>query len=137
MRLLWAVNHGLTRVSKRMTRTLGVTGPQRLAVRIVGRHPGISAGALAEILHVHPSTLTGVLKRLMVRGAVERRPDPADGRRAILQLTHTGRGLDALRAGTVEARVRAALAAVSDRDLAAAARVLSRLSLVLGEAERP
>ena len=64
MRLLWAVDHGLQRRSKRMAATLGVTGPQRLVIRIVGRFPGISAGRLASILHLHPSTLTGILRRL-------------------------------------------------------------------------
>src|SRR5438132_8459125 len=35
----------------------------RLVMRIVGRFPGIAAGRVAQILHVHPSTLTGILKR--------------------------------------------------------------------------
>ena len=35
--------------------TVGLTGPQRLVVRLVGRFPGITAGRLAEILHVHCS----------------------------------------------------------------------------------
>ena len=49
---------------KRMEQRSGVTGPQRLVLRVVGLFPGISAGALARLLHVHPSTLTGVLHRL-------------------------------------------------------------------------
>src|SRR5206468_4578402 len=57
MRLLWAVDHALQSASKRMEATFGVTGPQRLVVRIVGRFPGIAAGRVAQILHVHPSTL--------------------------------------------------------------------------------
>src|SRR5258708_17032792 len=64
MRLLWAVDHALQSSSKRMEATYGITGPQRLVVRIVGRFPGIAAGRAAEVLHVHPSTLTGILKRL-------------------------------------------------------------------------
>src|SRR5207244_12973540 len=75
MRLLWAVDHALQSASKRMESTFGLTGPQRLVVRIVGRFPGIAAGRIAEILHVHPSTLTGVLKRLESRGILPRRPD--------------------------------------------------------------
>ena len=31
MRLLWAIEHGLQRSSKRMEATLGVTGPQRVS----------------------------------------------------------------------------------------------------------
>jgi hypothetical protein len=57
LRLIWAVDHGLHRASKRTETELGVTGPQRLVLRIVGRFPGIPAGHLAQLLHVHPSTL--------------------------------------------------------------------------------
>jgi excinuclease UvrABC ATPase subunit len=64
MRLLWALVHQLQRRSKRMSIELGVTGPHRLVLRVVGLFPGASAGTLAQILHVHTSTLTGVLQRL-------------------------------------------------------------------------
>ncbi len=137
MQLLWAVDHGLTQTSKRMERKLGVTGPQRLVVRIVGRHPGISAGALAETLHVHPSTLTGVLRRLVDRGILERIQDPLDARRALFRLTRRGREFDAIRSGTVEALVKGAMASLSAEDLAAAGRVLERLARSLtGERRR-
>src|ERR671930_1650990 len=119
MQVLWAVHHALTSGSRRMERTLGITGPQRLVIRIVGQHPGISAGALARTLHVHPSTLTGVLRRLVDRGALQRIADPIDARRALFQLTAAGERMDAHRTGTVEARVRTALANASDADLAA------------------
>jgi DNA-binding MarR family transcriptional regulator len=111
-----------------MKQTMGVTGQQRLVVKLVGQRPGISAGALAEILHVHPSTLTGVLRRLVERGALERTQDPADTRRALFRLTRKGRELDAIRTGTVEARVRGALSSMSAEDLVVASSVLSRLA---------
>ncbi|WP_437841111.1 MarR family winged helix-turn-helix transcriptional regulator [Sorangium sp. So ce1153] len=133
MKLLWAVDHGLQSTSKRMEAKMGVTGPQRLVIRIVGRYPGISAGQLAEIMQLHPSTLTGVLKRLQERGIIERRVDPNDGRRALLGLTARGRELDSLRTGTVEAAVRQALKAVPRRKLDAAQDVLAAVA----EALRP
>src|SRR5512143_986417 len=110
LRALWALDHALQSASKRMETTLGVTGPQRFVVRMIGRFPGISAGEVSTLLHVHPSTLTGVLKRLEQRGLVVRRPDPSDGRRALLELTAKGRRVDATRTGTVEAAARRALA---------------------------
>jgi MarR family transcriptional regulator, organic hydroperoxide resistance regulator len=128
MRLLWAVDHGLTQVSKRMHSSIGVTGPQRLVIRLAGQSPGLSAGALAATLHLHPSTMTGILKRLQASGFLERSADPLDGRRAVLRLTKKGERLDLIRAGTVEARVRVALTGVSDHDLAAAERVLTRIT---------
>ncbi|WP_437803400.1 MarR family winged helix-turn-helix transcriptional regulator [Sorangium sp. So ce693] len=131
MKLLWAVDHGLQSTSKRMEAKMGVTGPQRLVIRIVGRYPGISAGQLAEIMQLHPSTLTGVLKRLQERGIIERRADPKDGRRALLGLTARGRELDSLRTGTVEAAVRQALKSVPRRKLDAAQDVLAAVAEAL------
>ena len=74
MRALWVAVHALQKTSKRMNVRLGVTGPQRLVLRVVGLAPGISAGGLAKVLHLHPSTLTGVLKRLETQGLVSRVP---------------------------------------------------------------
>jgi MarR family transcriptional regulator, organic hydroperoxide resistance regulator len=128
MRLLWAVDHALQSTSKRMESRLGVTGPQRLVIRIVGRSPGISAGELADIMHVHPSTLTGVLKRLENRGVLTRKPDPADARRALFGLTAKGKELDQQRTGTVEAAVRRALARIEPNQLATTATALGILA---------
>ena len=127
MRLLWAVDHALQSASKRMESTFGLTGPQRLVVRIVGRFPGISAGALADVLHVHPSTLTGVLRRLEQRGVLQRRGDPNDGRRALFGLTNRGKKLDTLRTGLVEQAVKRVLARLPS-DVAAAQRILAVLA---------
>src|SRR5262245_24693667 len=94
MRLMWAVDHALHRSSKRMHAAIGVTGSQRLVVRIVGKFPGIGAGQLAQLLHLHPSTLTGVLDRLEARQLIRRGRDPRDGRRALFMLTARGARID-------------------------------------------
>ncbi len=127
MRMLWAVDHALQSTSKRMEATFGLTGPQRLVVRIVGRFPGIAAGRVADILHVHPSTLTGILKRLEGRGVLQRKPDARDARRALFMLTAKGRKLDVVRTGTVEQAVRRVLSKDPDK-VAAAQEVLAALS---------
>ena len=128
MQLMWAVVHGLERLSKRMTGDIGVTGPQRLVLRVVGLFPGMSAGDLAAVLHVHPSTLTGVLKRLGGQRLLARSDDPTDRRRAVLRLTQRGGRVNAARHGTVEAAIAQALEGVSDRDRMATKRVLERLA---------
>lgn len=94
LRVICAVDHSLQRSSKRMETTLGITHSQRLVLRIVGRFPGITAGHLARLLHVHPGTLSGILKRLERRGLLRRRLDPRDGRRTLLGLTEGGRERD-------------------------------------------
>lgn len=133
MRLLWAIDHALQSASKRMDAQLGVTGPQRLVLRIVGRFPGIAAGLIAETLKVHPSTLTGVFRRLEQRGLLTRRGDPRDARRALFELTTQGAEVDAIRKGTVEAAVRRALRRLSPVERAAAE---SALGLIIDELER-
>lgn len=138
MRLLWAITHGLQTTSKRMTRELGVTGPQRLVLRVIGLFPGMSPGALAKMLHVHPSTLTGVLQRLTTQGLLTRASDPKDGRRSVLQLTARGARVNAMGRGTVEAAIRRALQQVSDADRAATRRVFTALAQhLMGESELP
>src|SRR6478672_9850358 len=105
MRLLWAVHHALQTTSKRMERTLGVTGPQRLVLRVLSQRPGLSAGELARALHTDPSTLTGVLKRLQERKLIQRSSDSTDGRRVKLSATADGKKQARERTGTVEAAV--------------------------------
>jgi DNA-binding MarR family transcriptional regulator len=128
MRLLWAIDHGLQQRSKRMTALLGVTGPQRLVIRVLGRFPGLSAGRLAEVLHLHPSTLTGILDRLERKGLLTRRTDPEDRRRVVLGLTAVGRRLDVDSRGTIESLVTEALAERSPRQVQAAREVLAAVA---------
>lgn len=135
MRLLWALDHALQTKSKRMLSTLGVTGPQRLVIRAVGRHPGISAGALASLLHLHPSTLTGVLSRLVERRLLERWGDPSDSRRALFRLTARGRRVDAVETGTIEGAIRRVFGGQSVAAIAAAARVIAALGAELAAPE--
>ena len=128
MRALWAVDHALRGASKRMKSRVGLSGPQRLAVRIVGRFPNAAAGEIADVLHVHPSTLTGVFARLVRSGLVHRKADPEDGRRARFELTDKGRQANRTRAGTVEDVVRRVLAELPNVEVAVARKVLERLA---------
>jgi MarR family transcriptional regulator, organic hydroperoxide resistance regulator len=127
MRRLWELVHALDVSSKRMARTIGVTGPQRLVVRIVGQMPGATASEIATTLGIHPSTLTGILARLERRGVLYRSVDAADRRRARFRLTAAGKRIDRQRRGTVEAAVRRALADASDDAIAHAEHVLALL----------
>jgi len=128
MRLLWAVAHGLESTSKRMLATLGVTGPQRLVLRLVGHHGSVSAGELARTLHIHPSSLTGMLRRLERAGLLRRQRDLVDRRRVVLTLTASGKRLNARRQGTVEAIVERALEAATTEQVRAAERMLQLLA---------
>jgi MarR family transcriptional regulator, organic hydroperoxide resistance regulator len=128
IRLMWAVDHELQRVSKRMVSRMGLTAPQRLAVRFIGRHPGLTLGDLAGLLHLHAGTVTGIVKRLERAGLVTRERSTEDTRRVHLTLTAAGRELNRRRTGTVEAAVRRALAAMSEAQVTGASHVMERLA---------
>jgi DNA-binding MarR family transcriptional regulator len=131
MRALWELDHALFSASKRMKAGIGVTGPERLVIRIVGELPEITPSELADILHVDRSTLTGLLRRMVQRKLVARRGDPEDARKSHLRLLPTGEAIDRVRSGTVEAGIRAALDALAPRDVATTVVVLGALARVL------
>ncbi len=128
IRLMWSVDHELQRVSKRMVGRIGLTAPQRLAVRFIGRQPEVTAGELAALLHLHPGTVTGIVKRLADMQLVARRRSTDDTRRVHLTLTVQGQAINRRRRGTVEAAVRRALAGVSAVQVDVAADVMRRLA---------
>jgi DNA-binding MarR family transcriptional regulator len=133
MRLIWAVDHELQSLSKRMQSTIGLTVPQRLTILLIGRQPGILASEIAALLHLHQGTMSGIVRRLESAGYVERVGDDGDARRMRLTLTARGRRANGLRAGTYQAAVRRVLAATSRKELAAAEQLLTRLAHALRE----
>jgi DNA-binding MarR family transcriptional regulator len=128
MRLLWSIEHGLQRMSKKMENDLGITGPQRLVLRVVGQFPGLSASELAHIVRLHPSTITGILQRLVAGGWLERRRDPADTRRVQLRLKPHAVPYTKTSRGTVERAVRSALNNVGRSKVNTAREVLAEIS---------
>jgi DNA-binding MarR family transcriptional regulator len=70
-----------------------VTLPQhRALVVLAGRGPQ-NAGALAEVLGVHSSTLTRLCDRLVTKGLITRGESPTNRRETMLGLTPRGRRL--------------------------------------------
>jgi DNA-binding MarR family transcriptional regulator len=128
IRRMWAVDHELQRVSKRMVGRIGLTAPQRLAVRFIGRHGGVTLGRLAELLHLHAGTVTGIVRKLEELGLVIQTRSEEDTRRRHLTLTAKGRQIDRRRKGTVEAAVRRTAAVVTSREFATAAAVMDVLA---------
>jgi MarR family transcriptional regulator, organic hydroperoxide resistance regulator len=127
MRLIWAIDHELERVSKRMETTVGLTIPQRLSLLLIGRNPGMLASELAAVLHLHRGTLSGIVRRLEASGYLQRTADRTDARRVGLTLTAAGRAINRRRRGTFESAVRRLLATTPPQDLSAAERVLTML----------
>lgn len=110
LRLLWSVDHALQTSSKRVERDQGATGPQTLVLRIMSLKQGVSAGQIAQILHLHPSTLTGILQRLDTNGLITRKDDPSDARRTMLSLSAKGRKVVTGKGNATEAAIKKVLA---------------------------
>ena len=129
--LLWELDHELEATSSRMKIAYGLTAQQRMIVRILGRFPGLVAGQLADLLRIHPGTLSTALARLEKRGLVARRRDADDRRRVIIALTAKGRRFDIPMRSTVESAVAQVLAAISPRDMVVFKRCLRSLAEAL------
>lgn len=134
MQRLWDLTHALNVRSRRMSRELGVTGPQRIVIRMINLMPGCSATDLAKALAMHPSTLTGILSRLDRDRMIDRAVAKDDRRRSVFKLTAKGKRVDRSQKGTAESAIRRALSRADDR-IVDATRDL--VDLMITELERP
>jgi len=70
---------------------LGITEWRVMAV--LGLHPGLSAGEVAQRTAMDKVAVSRAVARLMDSGRLERGVDPGDRRRAVLHLSATGRAI--------------------------------------------
>lgn len=68
-----------------------LTLPETSALVRLDRGGPATSSALAKLEQISPQSMGATLGVLEVRGLVERRPDPEDGRRAVMSLTEAGR----------------------------------------------
>jgi len=110
---LMLINH-LARIARRRSEVaLEPTGlrPRHVVVLTILREGGaMTQGALGEALRLDPTNLVGLLNELEEASLLERRRDPLDRRRHIVELSETGR--EAI------ARAERELASVQDEVLA-------------------
>ena len=128
LRTVWALDHRLQSHSKRMKARSGVTGPQRLVLRVLELRPETAPSELARILFFHKSTVTVILRSLEKAKLVQRSPNAQDRRAVVLTLTPKGRRMAAQRSGTVEAVFRRTFAKMPPHDVQVARRVLDHLA---------
>ncbi len=82
--------------SEGVERRFDLTGPQLWALWELGRHGPCALKDLAQKMKLDPSTVVGVVDRLVVKGLVVRNPDPSDRRR--ISLLPTAKGQEILAA---------------------------------------
>lgn len=67
-----------------------LTMPEMSALARLDRAGSATASDLARAEQISPQAMGATIAGLTRRGLVERRPDPGDGRRAVLSLTQAG-----------------------------------------------
>ena len=68
-----------------------LTLPETSALTRLDRGGPATPSALARLEQISPQSMGATVGALESRGLIERRPDPEDGRRAVMSLTETGR----------------------------------------------
>ena len=79
--------------SQQVSSEFGITGPQLWALKTISEHDTLPLGQLSKKMHLHPSTVTGVVDRLENKGYVARGRDTADRRIVTVSLTASGKEL--------------------------------------------
>ncbi|MGA8892594.1 MAG: MarR family transcriptional regulator [Anaeromyxobacteraceae bacterium] len=128
MQVLWALTHALEARSKRMHRDLGITGPQRLLLRVVGQAPGCGPGTASRRLRLDPGTVTRLAAGLERQALLRKEVYPLDRRRKRLVLTARGSSLNRRHRATVEGAVREVLATATPGEVRLARKFIDRLT---------
>jgi DNA-binding MarR family transcriptional regulator len=109
-----------------------LTLPETSALVRLDRGGPATPSALARLEQISPQSMGATLGALEARGLIERRPDPGDGRRAVMSLTETGlQTLRNRRNARIEQLARALSAGFTPSELEqlmAAAPLLERLA---------
>jgi len=79
--------------SRQTLREFGVTGPQIWALRTIGEEGVVSMSDLAQHMHLHMSTVTGIIDRLEAAKLVTRDRSEEDARVMEVRLTPKGRAI--------------------------------------------
>ncbi len=87
---LYASSLAMTKLYRPMLAPLGLTYPQYLVMLVLWEHGRQSVNQIGQALQLDSGTLTPLLKRLAANGLIERRRDPADKRRVLVDLTPAG-----------------------------------------------
>ncbi|GAB3003788.1 MarR family winged helix-turn-helix transcriptional regulator [Psychrosphaera aestuarii] len=77
--------------SKKLSKDVGITGPQLLVLQELGADPGITAKQVSDIVNLSQATVTSILDRLETKSMVERVRSESDRRRIALYLTEQGK----------------------------------------------
>ena len=85
-----AVARQLRHASQETLAPWDITPSHLRALRVLGHHGAQHMSALSDRLHIAARSVTEVVDALEARGLMSRRPDPADRRATLVELTEHG-----------------------------------------------
>ena len=105
IRAWWRLDQAIGAFNRHLRERHGVTGVQLAMLRILGER-SVTLAELRGRLQMHPATLGQLIDRLARQGLVERRVNPADRRKRLVEPTALGQRLlaEAPLAGPVRLR---------------------------------
>jgi DNA-binding MarR family transcriptional regulator len=115
--LLHRIFQSVDLFSRKTLRDFGVTGPQIWALKTIEGARMLSMGDLAQGMHLHMSTVTGIIDRLEAAGLVTRERSASDARVMELRLTPKGKEILAKSPEPPRSKVARRLQRLSPADL--------------------
>ncbi|MFD1745343.1 MarR family winged helix-turn-helix transcriptional regulator [Rhizobium helianthi] len=109
------------------TARFDITQKQLAAMELIARNPGASQVDIAQVLSMDRATMMGVIKRLMAKNLVERKPSLTDRRRHEIRLTDQGRKVLAEVHEVIEKHEKEFCAVLSEDECASLIDMLTRL----------
>jgi DNA-binding MarR family transcriptional regulator len=95
---LYSASHAFTQLYRPLLEKLDLTYPQYLVMVTLWKRDGRNVKELGTALFLDSSTLTPLLKRLVVAGLIMKTRNPSDEREVIIRLTEKGQNLKVLAA---------------------------------------
>jgi DNA-binding MarR family transcriptional regulator len=95
---------------------------------------GRTQAELCQLVRIEQPTMANTLNRMQRDGLIDRDPDPADGRRSLVELTQRGRALEPALVAAAEAVNASATAGISAEELAT---LLSLVTRVIDSLDQP
>ncbi len=102
-RLLLQAREAVMAHTRPSLREHALSDQQWRVLRVLGEHGAVETGRVAREAYILGPSLTGVLTRMERDGLIERRRDPADQRRTVIEATTQGKKLVKRLSTTIEA----------------------------------
>jgi DNA-binding MarR family transcriptional regulator len=99
---LYAATNAMTRIYRPLLNELGLTYPQYLVLLVLWEKGPVRLGVIAEDLELATHAVSPIIDRLEEANLAQRVKDPADARAVLVELTKSGRQLEASAAAVQE-----------------------------------